>query len=137
MATEGALVGLGGEGRPEAVQQHADLQVVDDERGREDLEAVDAASCGFFQVMGDERSERPVSVERHAVEVGGFTLVPAGGRRQIDDRGDRAVLHRRRLDEERPVGPAECDTDGRAAVRRMQAGERAAGGELGRPDCAR
>ena len=51
----GALVGLVREGRAEAVQEQADLQVADDERRRQDLEAEDAAHGGLFQIVGEER----------------------------------------------------------------------------------
>ena len=47
-------------------------------------------------IVVDERPQRLVSVEADAVEVVRLALVPAGGRREVDDRGHRAVAGRRR-----------------------------------------
>ena len=51
----GALLAVLGEGRAEAVERQADLQVADDKRRRQDLKAEDAAHGRLLQVVGDER----------------------------------------------------------------------------------
>ena len=45
-----------------------------------------------IEAVLDERPKRLVSVEAHAVEVGGLALVPRCGRRDVDERGNAIVL---------------------------------------------
>ena len=55
----GALVARRRQGRAETVEQHADLQVADDKRRRQDLKAEDAAHGGLLEVVGEQARRRP------------------------------------------------------------------------------
>ena len=53
---------------------------------------------GERHVMVDKRAQRRVTREADAVEVGGFSLVPAGRRGEIDDRDGVALVSGERFD---------------------------------------
>ena len=80
--------------------------------------------------MVDERSQRLVAVEADAVQVGGLALVPAGCRREVDDRGDGSLVGGARLEpaSRRPFAVS-SDADERAAFGRVEAGEAPAVGQ--------
>ena len=83
---------------------------------------------GEAGVVIDERTERLVAGERHAVEVEGLALVPARGR-DVDERHRFPVGRRERLEPGRSGLVDEQRSHERAVPRGVEPGEPPAGGE--------
>ena len=101
---------------------------------RPDCELVDVVAAHWHpalerRVVVEERPQGLVASKADPMQVVGFALVPAGGWREVDDRGDDSLLDGNALQAHRPVESGQQGAHEQSVGARVQAGEARAFGK--------